>query len=161
MGERPCGCDELIKAQNTVDPSLREALTGAAKELQEHWQCPCAGHNNHQELLPEDEACVEALQNVERLTGATGFKTCPNACLREGSPTYPAVQRVARARLYRDKGQLQLLEGKLVQQDLVEAMELVDRAVDARSKRELEDIRKKREQQQQSTDTHITGTDID
>lgn len=152
LGDASCGCDLLLKAQAEPDESIKEARTLAAQELQKQWQCPCAGFQPPSSPDGLDSVCQEALGCVQRLTGATGFKTCPIACLRPNAASGEAINRISRAKVYRDKGQLQLVEGELVPQVVIDALDAVDRSIEARTRLEMEQNRKKAKERQANPD---------
>lgn len=139
----PCGCETALRASEDSDPIAREALAQPADEQRQDWQCPCAGYPLRDSPDHLGERARAALVNVEKLTGAGGFATCPLFYLRRGHLLGEAIERVTIARHWRDKGSLEAVEGPCPRADLIEAVTLVDRAV---AKREAHELKLAREQ---------------
>lgn len=132
LADSQCGCELWHSAQRVSNPEGRAALVAAAEEYQDLWACPYRGNpfpSTPDHLPPE---CHEALQGVERLTGATGFCTCPLAYLRPGAPAGEAVERVSVAVSFKEDGCLDAVEGKAPSAAIVQAITVVERARKAR-----------------------------
>lgn len=105
----------------------------AGIEAQKAWGCPVGCHEPLKQLSPAQQESLEAVGN---LTGAdcSECTTCPRADLHhinnkgEVNQFARDIESTINARLWRDKGQLQLLVGPDPQNTLVEAIECLDHA---------------------------------
>ena len=129
-----CGCELIREAQREPDPTARGPALLFADEMREMWNCPGAGDDEPE--VVGDEAAA-SLRAVEALTGLK-LRTCPHWYAAQ-----PCAYTAARARRWRDKGQL----GDLAEQPsvLAEAIDEIDFGVedrqrddDERRKRKLE-----------------------
>jgi hypothetical protein len=111
------------------------------------WRCPNAtGCHPPDDTDWMDARQLEALDAVERLTGARGFKTCPS-----WYASLDHVHEAVRAYEWWDKGQLHLIDPH-PSSVLVEAIGLISRGITERQrddfermKRENDEARRKRE----------------
>lgn len=109
------------------------------EKLQRDWECPIACGSGK----TSDSACTKALDAVGRVIRFKGATTCPGYYTR-----LPEVNRAAEARMWRDKGQLQVLEGDLIPASLVDAIAAIDESMAAR----MEADRKRMEEKNEKTD---------
>lgn len=137
----------IEKASKEPDRYAAQAYEQAGKEAQKKWGCHIGGHK-HLPVLSEGQK--DALEAVGKLTGAdcSECKTCPRSDLYftdiNGNRNELAydIEKACKARTWRDKGQLQLINGSDPKNTLVEALDVLDEAF---SRRELYDAKKREE----------------
>lgn len=101
------------------------------------WRCPCAGHKPAESAADLDEHARETIADIERLTKASGLRTCPNAYTR-----LPWVVSVARLHAHREKHMLAMVKPRLSAVE-VEALNVIDGALSDRTSHEIEQSRKR------------------
>jgi len=134
-----CGCElaEEARKEDGNDIDAARALREAGKEAAEQWRCPfvCGGG----EPAQASDEVAPVLAEVERVTGATGLRTCPNWYASQ-----KGCQTVAQARLWAERGLLKERYGR-PSLALYEAIEALDAARSARDRDD--DERRERERE--------------
>lgn len=142
----PCGCEMLAEAERQTDPGLASLMRESARAAQETWRCPSIGYDVPDD--PPDSADVrESLEAVRRVTGASGFTTCPNAYTRT-----ELCARVVRAYRARKIGILKSIEPEL-SAALADGMLVLDDAINDRNAKSAERSRKNSEARTQQAAT--------
>ena len=93
-----------MRKAEASDPDVREQLVESARANQLRWRCPHGPGAADKTPLPAP--CAEGLERIERVTGASGFTSCPLATLRE-----PWVHEVGEMIEWRKEGALHLRVG--------------------------------------------------
>lgn len=146
MGAAPCGCAMLDRARTTKDPRGRRFLEEEGRRLQRAWRCPMRdGADADRDDGELDPDCQTALREVESVIPSEGaWSTCPNSYT--GHPdVYVAADRL---RWWR-KGQLEAVEPN-PSGTLVDAIDVIERALAQREADELRRIRERAESQPQT-----------
>lgn len=100
-------------------------LEQEAENHRERWNCPGQCAIEPDDCSPE---IAERLGRIERLTGTSGLKTCPRWYASQSS-----AHRAAKARLRMEKGGLGVIDE--CDNALIEAVEEIDAAVNAKLER--------------------------
>lgn len=132
----PCGCEMARKAEREPDPQAAQTLREGAEAFRREWRCPGEGRREPE----EDEAVAARLRPVERLTGASGMRTCP-----QWYASRPWAHRAAQARRWREHGELAAVD--VPTSALVAAVETIDASVSARQQDDDERRERRRKQQ--------------
>lgn len=127
----PCGCDALQNA-TPASPDETAEESAQATHAQRIWRCPGAGYSPADAAAELDENAQATIEDIERLTHATGLRTCPNAYLR--LPWVVAIERLHR---HREKHMLSMVRQRLANVE-VEAFAVID---DALAEREAYEIK--------------------
>lgn len=122
--ESPCGCEIARTAAREPDPQARQVLAENAAEFRKQWNCPGVDRPEPSECSPE---LREKLVPVERLTGASGLKTCP--CWYAWQP---GAHVVGEAYQWMKEGGLEGRFGRDYPRTLALAVQCVRRGVTAR-----------------------------
>lgn len=122
------------KAERELDEEARRVLLENAEMFRTQWGCRGVQYPEPKEATPEAKRPIE---NVERLTGAEGLKTCPNWYASQ-----PDAHYAARARRWREHGHLDAVAP--LTSALVFAIEEIDASVSARERDDDERREKKR-----------------
>jgi hypothetical protein len=122
----PCGCEQARAALRSpeLDLDAQRVRLQMAQDAQEYWNCP--GAKTTEPESPPDLA-EDRLRAVAALTGISGLKTCPH-----WYASLPCAHEAARARRWRDKGQLGNLEDQPCV--LAAAIDQIDEGLSARER---------------------------
>lgn len=118
-----------------------------AKEEQKKWNCPCAGYSP-KELTEEQIKAYKAIQKATgvELFGKDGeledFNSCPYSFYNASSVIGVDILRASRAREWREKGQMNLVEEAPVN-TLIEAVEEINNSYETAKYKIMKDQREK------------------
>jgi hypothetical protein len=143
MFHAPCGCDLIHKAQRDPDPDAAEALERDARDAQQRWRCPFAGHPEpgRTGAPPLDDAAREALARTERVTGLKALQragTCPRWYAAQ-----PFARETCRARAAAERGETAMRYGGDPPAVLIAGVDALDAAHAERVDADIQRMKRK------------------